>query len=103
MPVNKIATCCYCGTRAALVLRGRERQELSCSKCGAPLHNLKMLPIQSARRAAPVTTSPRTKPKAVHPKQPHPRPRKVKKYKKSRGLWGKIVEEIWDEIEDIFD
>ena len=103
MPVNKIATCCYCGTRAALILRGRERHELSCSKCGAPLHNLKMLPIRSAHRTAPLATPTRAKPKAVHPKQPHPRPRKVKKPKKRRGFWSKIAEEIWDEIEDIFD
>ena len=41
---TKIATCCYCGTRAALVLTGKHRHELSCSGCGAPLHDLKMLP-----------------------------------------------------------
>ena len=34
---TKIATCCYCGTRAALVLTGKHRHELSCSGCGAPL------------------------------------------------------------------
>ena len=39
----KIATCCYCGTRAALILRGKERHELACSTCGAPLHEMKML------------------------------------------------------------
>jgi hypothetical protein len=32
----KIATCCYFGTRAALVL-DRARHELACSSCGAPL------------------------------------------------------------------
>jgi len=41
---NKIVTCCYCGTRAALVLTGKTRHELACSSCGAPLHDLKMLP-----------------------------------------------------------
>jgi len=103
MPVRKIATCCYCGTRAALVLAGTERHELACSSCGAPLHNLKMLPkavvatpmraLQPARKAA----------KPAHPKQPHPRPRKVKKRKKRKGLFSKIVREVWDELEDIFD
>ena len=43
MTAEKIVTCCYCGTRAALVLRGRDRHELTCSACGAPLHDLKML------------------------------------------------------------
>ena len=42
---TKIATCCYCGTRAALVL-DRARHELTCAQCGAPLHNLKMLPVE---------------------------------------------------------
>ena len=41
---TKIATCCYCGTRAALVLSGKTRHELACSSCGAPLHELKKLP-----------------------------------------------------------
>ncbi|MDJ0822410.1 MAG: hypothetical protein QNJ09_11465 [Paracoccaceae bacterium] len=40
---TKIATCCYCGARTALVLRGKERHELSCASCGAPLHDMKML------------------------------------------------------------
>ena len=33
---TKVATCCYCGTKAALVLRGEKRHELTCSSCGAP-------------------------------------------------------------------
>ena len=44
MTTRKIATCCYCGTRAALVLKGKDRHELSCATCGAPLHELKKLP-----------------------------------------------------------
>lgn len=103
MPVQKIATCCYCGTRAALVLRGAERHELACSSCGAPLHDLKMLPKASVRVTAAAPTPTRPKPKDVHPKQPHPKPRKVKKRSKRKGLFRKIVEEVWDEIEDIFD
>jgi len=54
MPATKVATCCYCGTRAALVLRGRERHELACSSCGAPLHEMKQL--HPARPAASATT-----------------------------------------------
>ncbi len=108
MPTRKIATCCYCGTCAALVLGGTERVELMCSSCGAPLHDLKMLPKSAVRGTARAATPARParsgkSPKPTHPKQPHPRPRKVSKRKKRRGLFGKIVEELWDEIEDIFD
>ena len=44
---SKIATCCYCGSRAALVLKGKVRHELACSNCGAPLHEMKMLRTES--------------------------------------------------------
>ncbi|XOY55465.1 MAG: hypothetical protein ACMUJK_11980 [Rhodobacterales bacterium] len=53
MAGTKIATCCYCGTRAALVLRGHDRHELSCSNCGAPLHVMKMLPATKAPAPEP--------------------------------------------------
>ncbi|MGB1034398.1 MAG: hypothetical protein ACPGVS_05180 [Primorskyibacter sp.] len=61
MPQTKIATCHYCGTRAALVLTGSERHELSCSNCGAPLHDLKQIKAppkagkDKRRRAADIT------------------------------------------------
>ena len=103
MPAQKIATCCYCGTRAALVLRGDQRHELSCSSCGAPLHDLKMLPKRGSGGTARAATPTRPTPKPAHPKQPHPKPKKVKKRSKRKGIWHKIVEEVWDEIEDIFD
>lgn len=40
------ANCCYCGAKAALVLRGKDSHELSCVSCGAPLHDLKRLPVE---------------------------------------------------------
>ena len=58
----KIATCCYCGTRAALVLTGRDRHELACSSCGAPLHDLKMLKAAHPGRSGLVKPSPVRKP-----------------------------------------
>ena len=103
MPARKLATCCYCGTRAVLILTGSERHELACSSCGAPLRDLKMLPIAAVQATVRSATPARPTPKSTHPKQPHPRPRKVKKYKKRKGLMRHLVEEIWDEIEDIFD
>lgn len=46
MVAQKIATCCYCGTKAALVLRGKDSHELCCGTCGAPLYDLKRLPVE---------------------------------------------------------
>ena len=49
---TKIATCCHCGSKAALKL-DTSRHELSCASCGAPLRDLKMLP-KSVETAKPV-------------------------------------------------
>ena len=109
---TKIATCCYCGTRAALVLRGRDRHELSCAACGAPLHDMKMLrsdavdtpvstqshrpsrPVQKERRSA-VTPLPTWERKAGYAGK--------KKKKKRKTLAKRFFEEAFDVIEDIFD
>ncbi|MCU0854512.1 MAG: hypothetical protein MUF63_06290 [Rhodobacteraceae bacterium] len=98
MQGTKIATCCYCGTRAALVLRGRERHELSCASCGAPLHAMKMLRADHAgeqARPAPVRTGPMADPGRGMPPVRRPKPRK--------GLGRRFIEEAFDLIEDIFD
>ena len=89
---SKIATCCYCGTRAALALKGRERHELACSNCGAPLHELKMLKAPEkpkVKRDRYVPTNERRKPK--------------KQKKRGRSLSQRFLSEIWDVAEDIFD
>ncbi|MDK3018023.1 hypothetical protein [Pseudodonghicola flavimaris] len=88
---TKIATCCYCGTRAALVLSGETRHELSCSACGAPLHRMKMLPQDPAAKAA-----------APRPEKSS-RPKKRKKAKMRKGLWARALEEAFDLVEDVFD
>ncbi|MGV6805225.1 MAG: hypothetical protein ACWA49_13575 [Ruegeria sp.] len=87
---HKIATCCYCGTRAALVLKGRQRHELSCSSCGAPLHDLKMLPRKKFSDPQPR--------KPVQSRAPQKKPRRKKK-----GLFTRVLDEAWDVIEDVFD
>ncbi|MEX0284596.1 MAG: hypothetical protein AB3N23_08290 [Paracoccaceae bacterium] len=90
---TKIATCCYCGTKAALVLKGRERHELSCSGCGAPLHDLKMLPSRK-------TESHKIDRRSGCDTKPH-----KKKKKKKSGLkrFGSFLEDAFDVIEDILD
>lgn len=91
---NKIVTCCYCGTRAALVLTGGQRHELSCSSCGAPLHDLKMLPVYKAQKDK--------SPGRAGPGQ-SVKPAKPKKVKKRKGLMARVLDEAMDFVEDILD
>lgn len=96
---TKIATCCYCGTRAALVL-GKDRHELVCASCGAALSNLKSLP--SVGKAAPSGDASRG---TTARKAPKPEKGKGPKRKKKSGKskFKKMFGDILDEIEDIFD
>ena len=103
MPNTKIATCCYCGTRAALVLAGDKSHELACSACGAPLHDLKMLPKERDRAHKELI-----KPSAVRTRHGAKKPGKKgydkpKKVKKKKSLKSKLFGEIFDIIEDIID
>lgn len=94
----KIATCCYCGTRAALTLRGRERHELSCSTCGAPLHEMKMLRTDAMGERELVRPSPvrsGSKRRSDY--------RSKRKKKKQKSLSQRFMEEVWDAAEDFFD
>lgn len=103
---TKIATCCHCGSKAALKLEAG-RHELSCASCGAPLRNLKMLPkaqVAAPERARPaishqpeVRRFPEKRSAAVYKKA---KPRKVKKRK---GWFKNLAEEVFDLVEDIFD
>lgn len=111
---RKIATCCYCGTRAVLVF-DRARHELTCQGCGAPLHNMKSMP--QAAGGERKTTSGRRTARSGLPEYPREAPRDrdhgyhrawhpvkhKKKRKKRKPMLRRLVEEIWDEVEDIFD
>jgi len=103
MPTPKIATCCYCGSRTMLELRGRVHHELSCSSCGAPLRYIKMLrkeaetPRHSARDDAPRAAY------GVADRPTRPTQKKSKKKSKSRGLLHRVIAHIADEIEDLID
>jgi len=102
-PQTKIATCCYCGTRAALVLRGKERHELACSACGAPLHDLKLMPV---RAAAPEPVARKARKTYVKPAKSYAKPsksRKKPKKSKRKSRMSGFFEEAFDFIEDIFD
>lgn len=103
MAATKIATCCYCGTKAALVLRGKDKHELACSNCGAPLRSLKMLPKQPGQVSAPATAPTRQNKRKRVQKYPEYRHERPKKRKKSKGFGRRVMSEIWDVVEDVVD
>ncbi|MGR3376807.1 hypothetical protein DU478_18195 [Thalassococcus profundi] len=108
-PTNKIATCCYCGTRAALVLTGEVRHELACASCGAPLHDMKMMPGPEASHGRASRAPARQPRPEVHatplPLWERERSQKKtrKKKKKSKSLGRKFLKEAFDVLDDIFD
>lgn len=106
---KKIATCNYCGTRAVLVFDS-VRHELTCSACGAPLHDMKFMPQPANVKEK----------KAAKPKNDHGvaslaalgasgkaawalKSKKSAKKKKKKPIFRRVLEDIFDEIEDIFD
>ena len=104
---RKIATCCYCGSRTVLVL-DRSRHELACSACGAPLHEMKAMPMpQKASEPKPAPTTKfmplRAKPQFFSGGKKHRRPDRKDNRRGRKPLSRKIFEEIWDVVEDIFD
>ena len=101
MPATKIATCCYCGSRTVLRLRGKDRHELSCASCAAPLHDLKMFPVVSDRATAPSAAPAR--PTRTHDQYRKASPHRPGRYRHIGQLARKVWAEIWDELEDIFD
>ncbi|MCO4846573.1 MAG: hypothetical protein KC448_01205 [Yoonia sp.] len=103
MPSVKVATCCYCGTKAALVLSGDVRHELACSTCGAPLSQMKMLRSQPALVTAPTAAPTRPRPQKARKDSDKPKRNRPKKKIKFSVLGRKALHEIWDVIEDIFD
>lgn len=74
-----------------MVLKGERRHELSCSNCGAPLHNLKKMPTAKTARVQ------------MQDQWRTGKPAKYRKKKKKKGLFSRILDEAWDAIEDIID
>jgi transcription initiation factor TFIIIB Brf1 subunit/transcription initiation factor TFIIB len=97
---TKIATCCYCGSRAALVL-DQSRHELSCASCGAPLHNMKKFPQERSTDWQPHRPK-RTRPLPQTQRKPTGHVRK-KGWTRRKSIFRHVLEEAFDVIEDIFD
>lgn len=89
---NKIATCCFCGQRTILDLRGARRHELACNSCGAPLRHMKSLKADAVG----------TPPARTRSRPPEPRHRKPHGRKKSKGLAARVLD-IAEDVFDIFD
>ena len=98
MAATKIATCCYCGTKAALILRGKDKHELSCGNCGAPLRALKMLPLAQSR-PAPAPSKKRKKAERYAAREVY----RPKKRRKGKSFGRRMFSEIWDVLEDVVD
>lgn len=96
---TKIATCCYCGARAALVL-DKTRHELACSGCGAPLHDLKSLPVRR-ERAGKVPRDVRGP--ELRKYRPKKAPKHIKPKKRKKARFWDLAEDLFDFVEDIFD
>lgn len=109
--VQTIATCCYCGSRAALVLDGTQRHELACASCGAPLRQLKNLKSDSGRGATgparghtgPGAAGAPHFPKAQRKAEKMARKALKKQFKKRRTPARRAAKGIFDLLEDIFD
>lgn len=100
---TKIGTCCYCGTRAAFVLTGRIRHELACSSCGAQLHDLKMLPKREETRPVQRAHTPRPGLSSHERAMSKTASGYGRKPKKKKSFGRRLLEEIVDAVEDIFD
>ncbi|MEL6841524.1 MAG: hypothetical protein AAFP85_19770 [Pseudomonadota bacterium] len=103
MGATKITTCCYCGTRAALVLRGKDRHELTCSNCGAPIHAMKMLPKEVTHKRSKVTKHGYKAPKPKREYRYDDYVQRPKKRRKNKSFGRKVISGLWDVLEDVVD
>ncbi|MDA9265320.1 hypothetical protein N9P81_00940 [bacterium] len=79
------------------------RHELACSRCGAPLHDLKMLPVAKTGDRELIRYSPIRTAKSHNSKKPKKKSPKRNKSKNSFKFLKNAFEEAFDFIEDIFD
>lgn len=91
-----------------LTLKGKQHHELACATCGAPLHDLKHMPVTEHREVPkPATVRPsriRVPVKdTAKPKKSYKSDDKKKRLKKKKSFFQKVLSEVIDEIEDIFD
>ena len=91
-----------------LQLNARGGHELACGTCGAPLHEIKAMPLNHTRAKPDKTrTAAKGLPPMGHGSQPKkrsdPPSRKSKSKPKKKKGWAYWLGEAIDEIGDIFD
>ena len=111
--------CCYCGASNLVNLRELKDQTLKCCECGAGMAIDKMTlvakPMETSRQSPTTAPKPardadRQLAKEWEGKRKRRdddddddnRKRKKSKKKKKKGLFDRL-EDLWDEVEDIFD
>lgn len=104
---EKIATCSYCGTRAALVLGGTTQHELACATCGAPLHDLRALKAEKPKKSGKSAKKQKKAKKPPHTLDPVsgwslPGASHAKK-RVTRKLQRKIAKKALGALADLFD
>lgn len=100
----KLATCCYCGARTMLHAPDGPKRVLNCGACGAPLRQVKAVPVAAPSPKAPMQ---------VGRAKPPPRKRKRSRRRSERvgsPVWSRLgrkivraVEDLVDELDDILD
>ena len=108
--------CCYCSASNLVNLREVTGQTLKCCECGAGMAFDKMTyvakPLESNRQSPPPAPKPareddrRLAKEWESKRERHDddddRKRKKSKKKKKKGLFDRL-EDLWDDVEDIFD
>lgn len=105
---HKIATCSYCGTRAALIF-DEGQHELVCRAGGAPLHEIKSMPQGPDRKKKKYAPGAAEKQRMRREAEAEVRGERCarpahQRSRKPRKTFGRrVFEEVWDVVEDIFD
>ncbi|GGE46739.1 hypothetical protein [Actibacterium pelagium] len=100
---TKIATCCYCGTRAALKLVGHVQHELACSACGAPLHEIKQMPLERPVKVKPQHSYPAASVARCKKSEKKRRKKKCKSFFERDFFDFDTLEDLVDAVVDIID
>lgn len=102
-PHERIAACCYCGSRSILPAAAR-RERLVCHGCGAPIRVIEAMPPAAAPHEAPRGQ----RPAIPHPAEapgahaPKDRPVRRKKGRHRPGLLARLGRSF-DDLDDILD
>jgi hypothetical protein len=99
--------CCYCGAASLVNLQDANRDSLTCGACGAGMAIKRMQSVSSPPDAAgwngeaPPRLAPQWRGDTGQRGPLGPKPDREKR-KKSSGFFD-MIEDLWDEVEDIFD